>query len=85
MIKLIGADLTWPLLGQLLAVVLGVVACALLVASLLQRALSVWAARRGIAPEDAALPLVQRYLVPVLLVGALHLALNARREAARPR
>ena len=77
MIKPLGVDLTWPLVGQLLAVVLGVVACALLVATLLQRALAVWAARRGIAPEDAALPLVQRYLVPVLLVGALHLALSA--------
>ena len=77
MIKLLGVVLTWPLLFELLAVGLAVVGGSLLVATVVQRALNVWVARRGIAPEDAALPLVRRLLVPVLLVGALHLTLSA--------
>src|SRR5215510_10550040 len=47
------------------------------VSALLQRGLAAWARRRGIAPEDAAIPMVRRYLMPVLLVGALHLTLSA--------
>ena len=68
---------TWPVVLELALAVLGVIAISATVAWLLQRALAAWARRRGIAPEDTALPTVRRYLLPVLLVAALHLTLSA--------
>lgn len=68
---------TWPVALQLGAAILGVIAVSAVTAWLLQRALAAWARRRGIAPADTALPTVRRYLLPVLLVGALHLTLSA--------
>ncbi len=69
--------MTWPVVLELALAVLGVIAISAVVAWLLQRALSAWARRRGIPPEDTALPTVRRYLLPVLLVAALHLTLSA--------
>ena len=77
MIRVLGVSLTWPIAIELFTAVLLVVAASLLVSGLVQRALGAWARRRGIAPEDAAVPLVRRYLMPVLLVGSLHVALSA--------
>jgi small-conductance mechanosensitive channel len=76
-IRVLGVNLTWTVAAELLAALLAVVAGSMAVSGLIQRALVAWARRRGIPPEDAAIPLVRRYLVPVLLVGALHLALSA--------
>jgi small-conductance mechanosensitive channel len=75
-IRLFGVTLEWPLAAQLVAAILGVVVVAVLVAAVVERALATWARRRGIAPEDAALPAVRRYLLPALLVGALHVAVS---------
>lgn len=77
MIHVFGVALTWTVAAELLAAVLTVIAGSIIVSSLVQRALEAWARRRGIAPEDAAVPLVRRYLTPALLVGSLHLALSA--------
>jgi len=76
-IRLFGVPLTWTVAAELLAAVLAVVAGSMIVSNLVERALEAWARRRGIAPEDAAVPLVRRYLMPTLLVGTLHLALSA--------
>ena len=76
-IHILGASLTWTVVTQLAAALVVVVAGSLILSHLVQKALEAWARRRGIAPEDAAVPLVRRYLMPVLLVGTLHLALSA--------
>ena len=77
MIRAFGVPLTWTVAAELVAAVLAVIAGSVVVSNLVQRALGAWTRRRGIAPEDAAIPLVRRYLMPVLLVGTLHLALSA--------
>jgi small-conductance mechanosensitive channel len=76
-IRVFGVNLTWTVAAELLAAVLAVIAGSMIISRLVQRALAAWAHRRGISPEDAAIPLVRRYLMPVLLVSALHLALSA--------
>jgi small-conductance mechanosensitive channel len=76
-IHILGVSLSWTVVTQLAAALVVVVAGSLIVSHLVQKALEAWARRRGIAPEDAAVPLVRRYLMPVLLVGTLHLALSA--------
>jgi small-conductance mechanosensitive channel len=76
-IRLFGVSLTWVVAAELFAAVLAVIAGSMIVSHLVERALAAWMHRRGIAPEDAGVPLVRRYLTPVLLVAALHMALSA--------
>ncbi len=77
MIRVLGHEVPLPILLELVAAVLAGFATAVLVAVLLQRALTAWARRRGLTADDVAVPIVRRYLPPVVLVGALHATLSA--------
>ncbi len=77
MLELFGVTFTGITLATLGAAVLSVVAASLLVAVLVQRSLTTWAHRRGLAAADVAAPVVRRYLLPVILVAALHIVLSA--------
>ena len=76
-IRIFGVTLSWPVAAQLAAAVVGVIILSVLASAVVQRLLTAWARRRGIVPHDTAAPSVQRYLLPVLLIGALHLGMSA--------
>jgi small-conductance mechanosensitive channel len=74
-IEILGLRVTLETFAKLAVAVLAVVVGSLVGSSLLQRALATWGRRRGFSPEDTAMPVVRRYLLPILLVGALYLTL----------
>jgi small-conductance mechanosensitive channel len=74
-IEILGMTVTWTTFGKLAMAVLAVMVGSIVGSTLLQRALTGWGRRRGFSPEDTAMPVVRRYLLPILLVGALHVTL----------
>src|SRR2546427_6757275 len=76
MVEVFGVTLAWPVLLKLGAAVLAVIAGSVIAATWLERALAAWARRRGLAPEGAHILRVRRFVLPVLLIGALHAALG---------
>jgi len=77
MVEVLGVRLAWPVLLKLGAAVLAVIAGSVIAATWLERALAAWARRRGLAPEGARFLRVRRFVLPVLLIGALHAALGS--------
>jgi len=77
MVQLFGVSLAWPVLLKLGGAVLAVIAGSVIAATWLERALGAWARRRGLAPEGAHILRVRRFVLPVLLIGALHAALGS--------
>ena len=75
MIEILGLTVTLETFAKLAVAVLAVVGGSLVGSMLLQRALATWGRRRGFSPDDTAMPVVRRYLLPILLVGTLHLTL----------
>jgi len=74
-IDILGVTVTWETAAKLALAVVTVVMGSIVGSTLIQRALSGWGHRRGFSPEDTAMPVVHRYLLPILLVGTLHLTL----------
>ena len=77
MVQLFGVSLAWPVLLKLGAAVLAVIAGSVIAATWTERALAAWARRRGLLPEGAHLLRVRRFVLPVLLIGALHATLGS--------
>src|SRR5713101_7732697 len=77
MVQVFGLTLAWPVVLKLGAAVLVVIAGSIVAATWLERALAAWARRRGLAPEGGRVLRVRRFLLPVLLVGALHATLGS--------
>src|SRR3989441_3144552 len=77
MVQLFGVSLAWPVLLKLGAAVLAVIAGSVVAATWTERALAAWARRRGLLPEGAHLLRVRRFVLPVLLIGALHATLGS--------
>jgi small-conductance mechanosensitive channel len=75
MVEVFGVTLAWPVFLKLAAAVLLVLSGSVVVAIRLERALGRWTQRRGLG--DGQQLRVRRFILPVLLVGALHLTLSA--------
>src|SRR5581483_8028592 len=76
MVRVFGVSLAWPVFLKLAAAALLVIAASIGIAIWLERVLRAWVRRRGLSSEGQALR-VRLVILPVLLVGALHLTLNA--------
>src|SRR3989441_1206247 len=77
MVQLFGVSLAWPVLLKLGAAVLAVIAGSVIAATWLERTLAAWARRRGLAPDGGHALRVRRFLLPLLLLGALHATLGS--------
>jgi len=77
MVEVFGVTLAWPVLLKLGAAVLAVIAGSVIAATWLERTLAAWARRRGLAPDGAHALRVRRFLLPLLLLGALHATLGS--------
>src|SRR5437870_4403588 len=77
MVEILGITLAWPVLLKLGTAVLAVIAGSVIAATWLERALATWARRRGLPPDGARAFRVRRFVLPVLLIGALHATLGS--------
>src|SRR5206468_10221919 len=77
MVEILGVTLAWPVLLKLGAAVLAVIAGSVIAATWVERALGTWARRRGLGPDGAHVLRVRRFVLPVLLIGALHATLGS--------
>src|SRR6059058_664988 len=77
MVEILGVTLAWPVLLKLGAAVLAVIAGSVIAATWLERALAAWARRRGLAPDGGHVLRVRRFVLPLLLLGALHATLGS--------
>src|SRR2546428_603119 len=75
MIEIFGVSLTWPVLLKLAAAILAVIAGSVIAATWVERALAAWAHRRGL--DGAHRIRVRRFVLPVLLIGALHATIGS--------
>src|SRR5207237_1081235 len=85
MVEILGVTLAWPVLLKLGVAVLAVIAGSIIAATWLERALATWARRRGLGPDGAHVLRVRRFVLPVLLIGALHATLGPLDLPRNPR
>src|SRR6267378_1799474 len=77
MVQVLGVTLAWPVLLKLGAAVLAMIAGSVIAATWVERAVAAWARRRGLTADGAHAIRVRRFVLPVLLIGALHATLGS--------
>src|SRR5207247_1030575 len=77
MVQVLGVSLAWPVLLKLGAAVLAVIAGSVIAATWVERAVAAWARRRGLTADGTHVIRVRRFVLPVLLIGALHATLGS--------
>src|SRR5207244_1958155 len=77
MVQVLGVTLAWPVLLKLGAAVLAVIAGSVIAATWVERAVAAWARRRGLTADGTHVIRVRRFVLPVLLIGALHATLGS--------